>query len=364
VATTAILCDLTQQIAAATIALTCLMDPGQDPHVYEPTPADRAAIADADLILYDGYGASPKLIRLIEASPSAIPRVAVYEAAVPTPRYVSADAHDHDHGEDDHGEDNHDHNDHADHDDHAHPPAVAPKADAETRGTVPDPHIWHDARNNGAIAAVIATQLAQMVPDRAAQYHQAADRLTAEFNALDAWIRTQVATVPASQRQLLTPHNAFGYFADAYGFQVAGSLQGVTKAAKPSPAHLATLVAQVKRTGVPAIFTESTANPEIMATIAREAGVTVAEPSLLVEGPSGPGTAVVTTQQMLVHNTCTIVNNLGGRCQPPDTLSRGVDEFTEGSVGGENWGTTRPDAGNLPDLHFPDDRLAVLHFPD
>ncbi|WP_448574371.1 metal ABC transporter solute-binding protein, Zn/Mn family [Trichothermofontia sp.] len=308
VATTALLCDLTQQVAAGTIALTCLMAPDQDPHVYEPTPADRAAIADADLILYDGYGASPKLIRLVEATPPGQPRVAVYEVAVPSPRYVQAD--DHDHG-DEHGhEDEHGHKD-----EHGH--EASPTSDTATPGTVPDPHIWHQARHNGAIVRVIADQLAQVAPNHAAQYRQAAARLTADFDALDAWIQTQVATVHADQRQLLTPHNAFGYFADAYGFTVRGALQGVTKAAKPSPARLAALVDQIKQTGVTTVFTESTANPDIMKTIAREAGVKLAEPPLLVEGPSGPATPVVTTQQMLVHNTCAIVNNLGGRCQPP-----------------------------------------------
>lgn len=305
VATTGILCDLTRQIAGETIALTCLMAPGQDPHLYEPTPADRAAIAKADLVLYDGYGASPKLIRLVK-SQSGQTQVAVYEAAVPTPSYVQADEHEHEH------EQQHEH-EHEQQQEHDQERAAAPTANDR----VPDPHIWHNARHNGAIVAVIATQLAQVAPTHQAQYRQAADRLTTEFNTLDTWIQAQVATVPPTQRQLITPHNAFGYFADAYGFEVKGSLQGVSKAAKPSPAHLANLVEQVKRLGVPAIFAESTSNPEIMATIAREAGVKLAEPPLLVEGPTGPGTAVATTQQMLVHNTCTIVNNLGGHCQPP-----------------------------------------------
>ncbi|WP_448562628.1 metal ABC transporter solute-binding protein, Zn/Mn family [Trichothermofontia sp.] len=330
-ATTTILCDLTQQIAAETIALTCLMGTGQDPHLYEPTPADRAAIADADLVLYDGYGASPKVIRLVE-SQSGKKRVAVYEVAVPTPRYVRADDHDHAHDHDHEHDHAHDHDHERAEAEHTHEKsetqgdsrdeAAHREEKQAANGQVPDPHIWHNARHNGAIVSVIAAQLAEVAPTHQAQYRQAADRLMAEFNALDAWIPTQVATVPLAQRQLITPHNAFGYFAAAYGFEVKGSLQGVSKAAKPSPAHLANLVEQVKSLGVPAIFAESTSNPEVMATIAREAGVKLAQPPLLVEGPTGPGTAVATTQQMLVHNTCTIVNNLGGRCQPPDSLSQ------------------------------------------
>jgi manganese/iron transport system substrate-binding protein len=82
VATTSMICDLTEPIAQDTIELTCLMDPGQDPHTYQAKPSDRRAIGEADLVLYDGYDFAPGLIGLVDASSNSAPKVPVYEAAV------------------------------------------------------------------------------------------------------------------------------------------------------------------------------------------------------------------------------------------------------------------------------------------
>jgi manganese/iron transport system substrate-binding protein len=310
VATTSVICDLTQQIAEQTVALTCLLVPGIDPHTYQVRPSDRQAIEQADLVLYDGYGAVPNLIALVESAAGA-ERVAVLEAAVPTP--LMGAPHDHDHGHE-HGaadtDDDHDHghsHDHA-HDAHDHG-ATAAEADL-----VPDPHIWHNASHNGAMAVVIAEHLAQVNPAEADRYAANADRLVTQFEAIDSWIQTQVATVPANQRQLVTTHDAFSYFADAYGFEVKGALSGLSTEERPTPGTLTALVDQVKSSQVKAIFAETTTNPQLIESVARDAGVAVADQPLFVEGPGGPGTAAETTQAMLVANTCAVVDALGGSC--------------------------------------------------
>jgi len=309
VATTSVICDLTEQIAQDTIALTCLMDPGQDPHTYQAKPSDRQAIDEADLVLYDGYDFAPGLIGLVDASSNSAPKVAVYEAAVPDPLmgaghdHAEGEAHDHDH---EHAED-HDH-DHAEGDAHAH----------GEEELVADPHIWHNAANNAAIAEVIATNLAKVNPDQAAVYAQNAATLTVQFAELDTWIQTQVDTIPASNRSLVTTHDAFRYYADAYGIDVKGALSGLSTEEQPSAAVLTGLVDQVKEAQVPAIFAESTTNPDLINTVASNAAVKVAEQPLFVEGPGGAGTAAETTQEMLVANTCTIVNALGGTCDEGD----------------------------------------------
>ncbi len=322
VATTGVLCDLTQQIAESTVALTCLLDPGTDPHTYQVNPSDRQAIEQADLILYDGYDSAPTLIDMVEGSTTRAVRVAVYEAAVPTPLMGAAHDHEaeaagdheeehaHDHGEahDQQAEAAHDHeDDQADHDDHD--PSATAGADR-----VPDPHIWHSATNNATMAAVIAENLAQINPDQADLYAKNADRLATQFTEIDGWIRTQVATVPPGQRQLVTTHDAFGYFADAYGFEVQGALSGLSTDERPTPGALTALVDQVKSVQVPAIFAETTTNPQLIETVAKDAGVAVADQPLFVEGPGGPGTEAETTQEMLVVNTCTVVDALGGIC--------------------------------------------------
>ena len=303
VATTGVLCDLTQQIAETTVALTCLLDPGTDPHTYQVKPSDRQAIEQADLILYDGYGFAPTLIAMVEDSATEAARVAVYEAAVPTPLLGAAHDHGHDHG---HDQDAAAHDDGHD-DGHDHGAEAAAEA-------VPDPHIWHDAAHNAAMVAVIAERLAVANPTQADRYATNAERLATQFNAIDGWIQTQVATVPASARQLVTTHDAFGYFAEAYGFEVKGALTDLNADAKPTPGTLTALVEQVKAAQVPAIFAETTTAPQLIETVARDAGVTVAEQPLFVEGPGGPGTEAVTMQDLLVVNTCAIVEGLGGRC--------------------------------------------------
>jgi len=337
VATTSVICDLTEQIAQDTIALTCLMDPGQDPHTYQAKPSDRQAIDEADLVLYDGYDFAPGLIGLVDASSNSAPKVAVYEAAVTDPLMGAGHDHDHGHGHDhaegeahdhDHAEgEDHDH-DHAegeahDHDhehaeDHDHDHAGGEAHDHGEGELVADPHIWHNAANNAAIAEVIATNLAQVNPDQAEVYEQTVGTLTEQFAELDTWIQTQVDTIPAGNRNLVTTHDAFRYYADAYGIDVKGALSGLSTEEQPSAAMLTGLVDQVKAAQVPAIFAESTTNPDLINTVASNAAVKVAEQPLFVAGPGGDGTAAATTQEMLVANTCTIVNALGGTCDEGD----------------------------------------------
>lgn len=298
VATSSLLCDLSQQVAADTIDLICLMPAGQDPHTFRASPSDRQAIDAADLVLYGGYDSAPALEKLVTNSPNGAPKIAVYEVAVPNPLRGSSQAHHHD---------------------HEHPPGAetSPTADPHpepTEADTPDPHVWHNAAHVAALVEVVADQLAALQPSQAENYSTSSTRLADQFRNLHGWIETQVATVPPNRRKLITPHDSFRYFADAYGLSVAGALSGVSTDAKPAAAQLTRLVDQVKAAQVPAIFAETTTNLDLITTVANDAGVIVAAQPLFVEGPGGPDTAAPTTQAMLVVNTCTIVNALGGTC--------------------------------------------------
>lgn len=319
VATSSVICDLAQQIAEDSIDLVCLMAPGQDPHTFQARPSDRQAVDEADLVLYDGYGANPSVINLVLASANPAPKVAVLEMAVPSPLMGQKHDHDHDHGgehSDEHGHGASEQGDH-DHDhDHDHEESSGDSAQggATADSLVPDPHIWHNARHNAAMVEVIATALAEVNPDLSSRYQAQADQLTTQFTTLDQWIQEQVSTVPAANRRLVTTHDSFRYFAEAYGFEIKGALSGLSTEEQPSPRALTALVDQIKAATVPAIFAESTTNPELIQTVANNAGVAVAKQPLMVEGPGGPDSAAPTTQAMLVVNTCTIVNALGGTC--------------------------------------------------
>jgi manganese/iron transport system substrate-binding protein len=320
VATSTVLCDLTKQIAQETVAVTCLMQPDQDPHVYTPTPSDRKAIEDADLVLYGGYNYEPGLIKIISATQTPAPKVAVYEEAVPNP--LMGEPHDHDHEAGAEADADHDHDHDPDHEaetaagetdadhDHDHEAETA----AATEGQVPDPHVWHDAQNGAEIVTVVSENLAQLVPDQADFYQQNAQALSQELSQLDDWIKTQVATVPEANRKLVTTHEALGYYANAYGFELEGAIEGLSTEERPSAARLTSLVEQLKAAEVPAIFVETTTNPKLLETVAKEANVEVASQPLFIEGPGGEGTPAATYQTMLTTNTCTIVESLGGKC--------------------------------------------------
>ncbi|MEA5419374.1 zinc ABC transporter substrate-binding protein [Spirulina sp. CCNP1310] len=308
-----ILCNLTRELAAATVDLTCLMDADQDPHTYQATPSDRRAIAQASLFLYDGYNLSAGTAGLAESAEAGVKTLAVYEQAVPDP-ILAIHRHDHDdHDHDDPDDHDHDHDDPDDHDhDHDDPDDHNDHDDDPDEEKVPDPHVWHDVEHIISAVEIIATELATVAPDHAATYQENAANLTATLSALDDWIGQQIETIPAGQRVLVTTHGAFNYFVAAYGLESSAALQGVSTEETPSAATVKATVEKIQATQVPTIFTELTASNRAIATVAREAGVTIAETPLFTETTGTAGSYV----GMMAANTCAIVDGLGGNCTP------------------------------------------------
>jgi manganese/iron transport system substrate-binding protein len=286
VATSSVLCDLTKTIAANTIDLTCLVKAGTDPHVYEPTPEDRKAIEDAQLVLYFGYDFEPSLIKLIEASSNSATKVAVAEAAIPKPLMGEH--------EDEHGEE------HTEGETHA---------EAEE----PDPHVWHDAENGVQMVKVIQDNLAKAAPENTDLYTKNAQALTAELTQVDSWIKAQIATIPAGSRKLVTTHDALGYYSAAYSIPVEGALQGISTEEKTTAARVRELTEEIKADRVPTIFAEVSANPKLIETVAKEANVKLSERELFADGLGAAGTEGDTYPKMLMANTKAIVEGLGGQ---------------------------------------------------
>lgn len=302
VATTDVLCNLTEQIAEDTIDLKCLVDAGVDPHVYQPTPEDRQAIDQAQLILYAGYGFDPALIRLIQASSNPAPRVPVHEKAVVAP-LMGGHSHDH---EDEHSHDHH-HHDHS-HDHHHHEDKEA--------SDIPDSHVWHDPQNGIKMVEVISAELQQLQPEQASLYQANAQSINAELADIDEWIKTQVATIPPQNRKLVTTHDALGYYIHAYGFEFAGALSGLSTEESPTAARVGELVKDIQKTQVPTIFAEKSVNPQLIETVGREANVSIADRVLYADGLGLPESEADTYQKMLIANTQTIVEGLGGTFTP------------------------------------------------
>ncbi len=287
VATTGVICDLTRKIAESSIDTTCLIKPGEDPHAYQTKPEDSKAIETGNLILYAGYDHEPSIIKLIKSSANAAPKIAVHELAVPKPLM---------------GE--HEHEEKAEN---------KPHTEGEK---VPDPHVWHNAQNGIRMVEIIRDELKKVAPNNAELYTKNAAKLTTDLEKIDTWIKAQIATIPQDKRKLVTTHDALSYYASAYGLEVAGALQGVTTEEQPTAARIAELSSEIKTAGVPTIFVETTTNPKLMQTVAREANVKISDKELYSDELGGSGTGADTYEGMLKTNTCAITSGLGGNCTP------------------------------------------------
>lgn len=305
VATTSILCDLTQQVAQDTVNLKCLLEPEVDPHVYQPTPEDRQAIESADLVLYGGYDFDSSLIKLIKATTNDKPKIAVHEQAVTDPLLGEK----HDHGHDDHSEDEHREKEHDDH----HHSEEDHHDDEHTEEKVPDPHVWHNPQNGSKMVAVIAEGLTQIQPDLEKKYNSKSQTIQAELGQIDEWIKQQVATIPAHKKKLVTTHDSLGYYVQAYNFEFDSVLSGFSSDESPSAGMVTDLVKEIKQTQVPTIFAETSVNSQILETVAREANVQLSPQELYTDSLGRKGTEGDSYQKMLIANTVTIVEGLEGQ---------------------------------------------------
>jgi manganese/iron transport system substrate-binding protein len=273
VSTSTILTDLTAQIGQDEIQLTGILKPGNDPHVYEPVPADSAALEKADLIVYNGYNLEPGLIKLMNAAGNQAKKLAVGEVVKPL--------------------------------------------QLEKEGSeVPDPHVWGDVENSIQMVQAIRDALIELSPEDRDRFTQNADRLIAELQKLDQWVGQQTQTIPASQRRLVTTHDAFQYYAQAYSLEVVGTLIGISTEEQPSAQTVQKLVESIKAARVPAIFAETTINPTLIRTVAQEAGVKLAPQQLYSDSIGAPGSEGDSYIKMMQSNTTTIVNALGGQVTP------------------------------------------------
>jgi manganese/iron transport system substrate-binding protein len=270
VSTSTMITDWTEQVGGDEIQLKGILKPGTDPHVYEPVPADTQALETADLILYNGYNLEPGLIKQMNSVGGRAKKFAVGEVVKPL--------------------------------------------DFNYKGkTEPDPHVWGDAKNAIVMVNAIRDQLIELSPEDREKFTKNAAQLTEELQRLDAWIGKQIQTIPQNQRKLVTTHDAFQYYARAYGIPVAGTLIGISTEEQPSAQTVKRLSDSVKKTGVRSIFAETTINPALIKTVAEEAGVKIAPRELYSDSIGSPGSEADTYVKMLVANTRTIVEALGGK---------------------------------------------------
>lgn len=274
-----ILGDLAQAVGGDAVQVTNLIGPGVDAHTYDPAPADLVVLENADVIVENGLGFEPWLDRYLDSTAPRGLRIIASEGI--TPR-------------------------------HASPEEEAAHEDEDHAAGEFDPHVWHNVANAIIEVENIRDAFVAVDPARAATYEANAAAKIADLQALDAWVKEQVATLPPERRKLITSHDTFGYFADAYGFQIVGTALGSlsTEVGDPSARQIAMLLTQISEAGVPAIFAENVSNPDLMDSIAAEAGVTLAPP-LYTDALGAPGSPGATYDGMMRSNTATIVEALG-----------------------------------------------------
>lgn len=299
-----IICDLLTTLAQDTVDLTCLIDASQDPHTFRPTPSQRKALDEAQLILYGGYELEPKLIKLIEATETPAPKVPIYEQAVAEP--ILAEHNHSEHSEGEHSE--HSEEEHPEHSEEEHPEDKPSRSDK--RELEPDPHVWHNIENTVAMVELIQSILLQVNPFEAESYVKNSNAFTDRLWQLDAWIDEQIKTIPEGQRVLVTTHDSLNYYVQAYYLEDYKTLQGLSSEASPTASEVTELVTEIRQIGVPTIFVESTASDRVMSNVARAANVKLSEKELYVDGLGETNSYI----DMMVSNTCTIVDGLGGEC--------------------------------------------------
>lgn len=242
VATFSILADVVQNVGGDRVSVSSIVGPNGDAHVYSPSPNDVKTVAAAKLIVTNGLGFEGWLNRLIKSSNSKAPNVVATKGMKPL---KTGKKHSHGHGHS-HG---HDH------------------------GGV-DPHAWQSVANVKIYAANIRDGLIAADPAGKATYEANAAAYLAKLDDLDREVREAVARIPVDQRRVITTHDAFGYFKDAYGVEFFAP-QGVSTESEPSARDVARLIQQIKKNKVRAVLMENISDPRLLKQIASETGAKV-----------------------------------------------------------------------------------------
>ena len=317
--------NIVYNIGGDRIELDGIMPPGVDPHTFEPRPSDAAKLSQADLIFVNGLHLDETTLRLAQANLKEGAEIVQLAVATAHPdELIYGMEHHHGHAEDDDHEDEDEHghaedDDHAeDEDEHGHAEDDDDHEDEDEHGHdeeegeegEPDPHLLLDPNFAIRYAKVIFVSLSSHDPDNREYYEDNLNEFTARLIALDEAIRATTATIPESNRRLLTYHDSFGYFALRYGYTVIGAIQP-NDTSEPSAQEVAALIDQLLAEEVPAIFGSILFPADVIEQIARETGATVS--TLLDDGlPGEPGDPEHTYIGMMVENLRTLATVLGG----------------------------------------------------
>jgi zinc/manganese transport system substrate-binding protein len=227
VASFSILGDLVKNVGGDRVDVTTLVGPNGDVHVYTPAPVDAKKIADAQLMIINGFGLEGWLPRLLQASGGKAPIITATRGITPL-----------------------------------------------RSGNDADPHAWQSVANAKIYVTNIRDALAAADPVDAPAFRANADGYLSRLDALDREVRAAIAQIPPARRKVISTHDAFGYFAAAYGIEFVAP-EGVSTESEPSARDIAAIIRQVKAQKIPAVFLENISDPRLIQRIAAETGAKV-----------------------------------------------------------------------------------------
>ena len=332
VATFSILGDMVSRIGGEHVAVTTLVGPGGDAHVYRPTPAAARAVSEADILVVNGLGFEGWLDRLIETTSFDGVRVVATKGVEPIAFEDHDEGHDahahgaeeehddehgaHAHGADEDHDDEHDahaHGSDEDHDDEhdAHAHGAEEDHDDEHHGHdhgAFDPHAWQSLRNAVTYVDNVTQALASSSPERASTFYENRADYVAEIEALDAEIRRMLAKLPDDARTIVTSHDAFRYFGRDYGLAFVAP-HGLSTEFEASAKDVVRLIELIRSQGIRAVFLENISDPRLLKRIADETGARIGG-TLYPGALSGPEGPAPTYLDMVLHNARTLAQAL------------------------------------------------------
>lgn len=255
VASFSILGDMVSEIGGRHVNVVTIVGPNADSHSFEPTPQAIQSLAKAQVLVANGLNFETWLPRLIESSGFSGAHIVASEGV--SIRALSDDGHDF--YADGAPEDNEEHQE-----GHHH------------HGQI-DPHAWQNLKNGMIYVQNIVAGLAQADPARASHYERRAKKYLATMQKLDVEVSAALSAIPPEHRKVITAHDAFGYFADAYGVEFI-PVAGLSQSAEPSAKEVAALIDRARQEKRVGIFTEKTSSSKLIEQLAREAGITVGGP--------------------------------------------------------------------------------------
>jgi zinc/manganese transport system substrate-binding protein len=259
VASFSILADMVRQIGGPTVAVTALVGPDEDVHVYDPRPKDLRTLAEAALLVRNGLGLEGWMVRLTGSSGYKGPIVTAAQT-------------------------------------------VVPRTMTETGGEIAtDPHAWQDPRNGVLYAQAIAEGLAAADAANAPLYRDNAAAYAARIAATGDWIEATLKPIPAADRRIITTHDAFGYYGARYGIEFLAA-EGISTEFEPSARAIAALIAQIRREKVHAVFIEAMTSDRMARMLARETGAALGG-TVYSDALSPSDGPAATYLEMLRHNT-------------------------------------------------------------